>query len=76
MKITITIRFQENDLDILVDNSQIIKNSLDIVNETLRLKLNNNNVNFLRSIYQKRMININNSYKNEIITVGDILEYL
>jgi uncharacterized ubiquitin-like protein YukD len=76
MKITITIRFQKNDLDILVDNSQIIKNSLDIVNETLRLKLNNNNVNFLRSIYQKRMININNSYKNEIITVGDILEYL
>lgn len=75
MKITITIRFQENDLDILVDNSQIIKNSLDVVNETLRLKLNNN-VNFLRSIYQKRMININNSYKNEMITVGDILEYL
>lgn len=76
MKITITIRFQENDLDILVDNSQIIKNSLAVVNETLKLKLNNKNVNFMRSIDQKRMINIDNSYKNEMITVGDILEYI
>ncbi|MDS0528045.1 hypothetical protein NNC19_20330 [Clostridium sp. SHJSY1] len=76
MKITITIRFKKNDFDILVDNSQTIKKSLDIVGDALGLNFITKNINFLRSVEQKRMINVNNSYKKEMITTGDILEYV
>lgn len=79
LNITITLdfnKYKKGTFDIAVDNEQLIKLCLKIVNESLNLNLNCEEINYCKSNREKRLISTECSFKENNIYTGDILEFV
>lgn len=72
MDITITIRGHERDLDVRLDENQIIAEAIDeLVNANAIEPFKGS---FLRLPVQGRIVSVHNTFKDEGIISGDILQ--
>ncbi|EGT3606058.1 hypothetical protein ACSXEW_03505 [Clostridium perfringens] len=74
MYITITLKINEKDYDLKVDKRQTIIEFLKIINESLNLNININEINFVKSITHKKQISTYFTFEESEIFTGDILE--
>lgn len=76
MYITITLKINEKDYDLKVDKRQTIIEFLKIINESLNLNININEINFVKSITHKKQISTYFTFEESGIFTGDILEVI
>ena len=77
IKITLDLRIYKKGLfDISVNNEQIINESLKIINESLSLNLNLEQLSYCKSKREKRAISVYSNFKENNIYTGDILEFV
>lgn len=79
MNIKITLDFKlykKGVFDISVNNEQIIIECLKILDESLNLELNLSELNYCKSIREKKVIPLHSSFKENNIYTGDILEFV
>lgn len=76
MYITITVinKNNNNKYDLKVDKNQKIIEFLKIINESLNMNLNINNINFIKSITKNKLMSIYSTFEEENIYTGDIIE--
>ena len=74
MYITITLKINKKDYDLKVDKRQTIVEFLKIINESLNLNININEINFVKSITHKKQISTYFTFEESEIFTGDILE--
>ncbi|MGU8471811.1 hypothetical protein ACV3P7_11180 [Clostridium perfringens] len=74
MYITITLKINKKDYDLKVDKRQTIVEFLKIINESLNLNININEINFVKSITHKKQISTYFTFEESKIFTGDILE--
>lgn len=79
LNITITLdckKYGKNEFDIIVNDEQIIRDCLKIVDEGLRLNLELDNINYCRSKREKRIVTVYGTFRENNISTGDILEII
>ncbi|MGV2804238.1 hypothetical protein GNF85_11240 [Clostridium perfringens] len=76
MYITITLKINEKDYDLKVDKRQTIIEFLKIINESLNLNININEINFVKSITYKKQISTYFTFEESGVFTGDILEVI
>lgn len=79
MNITITFDFSKfniNKFDVMVNDEQTLYECLDIVNESLKLGMQLENINYCRSKRKAKIISVYGSFKENDIYTGDLLEIL
>ena len=79
LSITVTLDFNKYNIgmfDVAVNNEQIVKDCLKIVNESLNLNLNCDEINYFKSKRDKRLISTESNFKENNIFSGDILEFM
>ncbi|WP_250674053.1 hypothetical protein LZ906_007305 [Paraclostridium ghonii] len=74
MYITITLKINDKSYDLKVDKRQRIIEFLKIVNESLNLNINTNEINFIKSVTYKKQISVFFSFEESEIFTGNILE--
>lgn len=74
MYITITLKVNDKYYDLKVDKRQMIIEFLNIINESLNLNININEINFVKSITHKKQISTYFTFEESEIFTGDILE--
>ncbi|MDM0612518.1 hypothetical protein QTH09_15995 [Clostridium perfringens] len=74
MYITITLKINEKNYDLKVDKRQTIIEFLKIINESLNLNININEINFVKSITHKKQVSTYFTFEDSEIFTGDILE--
>lgn len=79
MNITITLDLKNYGYEaqnVMLDANQNIYESLKVIIESLNLKIEFNNIKFIKSLRQRRLISSYSTYKIEKIYTGDILKIL
>ena len=66
-------KYNQKEFDIKVNDEQIIYECLRIVNESLNINLPIEDINYCRSLREKKMITIYGTFKENNICTGDIL---
>lgn len=79
LSITITLdfnKYKKGIFDVAVNNEQVIRECLKIINESLNLNLDCEGINYCKSKREKRLISTESNFKENNIYTGDILEFV
>lgn len=79
MNITVTLdfrKYKQGVFDISANSEQMISECLKIVNESLNLNLDMEQLNYCKSKREKQLISLYSTFKNNNIYTGDILEFV
>lgn len=79
MNIMITLDFRvqnKGEVDISLNSEQVIEEAIKIVNDSLGLNLDLQNVNYCKSSREKRIISIYSTFEENNIYTGDRLELI
>lgn len=79
MNIMITLDFRvqnKGEVDISLNSEQVIEEAIKIVNDSLDLNLDLQNVNYCKSSREKRIISIYSTFEENNIYTGDRLELI
>nr|MCM0166186.1 hypothetical protein [Paeniclostridium ghonii] len=68
------MKINDKSYDLKVDKRQRIIEFLKIVNESLNLNINTNEINFIKSVTYKKQISVFFSFEESEIFTGNILE--
>ena len=79
MNITVTLdfrKYKKGIFDISANSEQIIGECLKIVNESLNLDLEIEQLNYCKSNRERQLISLYSTFKDNNIYTGDILEFV
>ena len=79
MNITITIdcsKYNKKKYDIAVNSDQSIIECLKIINDSLNINLDFDNINYCKSQNEKKAVSVYSSFNENSIHTGDILKLI